>query len=175
MNRLKYEQILMKLNHSLLLKPKRIILVEIASQQLHLIEDGQSILSFDISTSKYGTGNQENSNKTPTGIHLIEEKIGDGAPAGRIFKSRIDTGENWHPGLTEENIILTRILRLKGLEPGINSGPGIDSYDRYIYIHGTNQEDRIGTPNSHGCICMKNSDIIQLFDAVEEGTIVFID
>ena len=175
MNRLKIEQILKMINNSFLLKPKRIIVVEVALQRLHLIENGKSILTFNISTAKNGAGNQEGSNKTPTGVHRIEEKIGDGAPVGRIFKSRVDTGQNWHTGLTDDNLILTRILRLKGLEPGINSGPGIDSYERYIYIHGTNQENRIGTPNSHGCICMKNDEVIQLFNAVEEGTLVVID
>jgi lipoprotein-anchoring transpeptidase ErfK/SrfK len=77
--------------------------------------------------------------------------------------------------MTEENLILTRILRLDGLEPGINKGEKIDSYARYIYIHGTNREDLIGKPMSHGCICMRNNDIIELFDSVEEGTLVIID
>ena len=131
--------------------------------------------SYTISTSKFGIGNKEGSNQTPLGIHRIEEKIGDDAPSGRIFKSRMDTGENWHPGLTDDNLILSRILRLHGLEDGINRGPGIDSYQRYIYIHGTNQEEKIGTPLSHGCVCMKNREIIELYDLVEEGTIVVID
>ena len=72
-------------------------------------------------------------------------------------------------------MILTRILRLRGLEPGINSGPGIDSWERYIYIHGTNHEELIGTPISHGCVCMRNRDIIELYDSIQEETIVVID
>ena len=129
---------------------------------------------FHVSTSQFGVGSAANSFKTPLGVHCITEKIGDGFPSGTIFKSRKSTGEIWHPGIDRENLILSRILRLKGLQPGINSGRGIDSYDRYIYIHGTNREEDIGTPISHGCICMKNDDIITLFDLVREGTIVTV-
>lgn len=139
------------------------------------LTDGDTVQKvYDISTSKYGIGNVENSNQTPLGIHRIANKIGDNAPPGRIFKSRIDTGIDWCEDLTEENMVLTRILRLQGLEPGVNNGPGIDSFERYIYIHGTNREDLIGTPMSHGCICMRNKEIIELYDSVEEGTIVII-
>jgi hypothetical protein len=155
--------------------PKTILYVAVKMQKMFLIEDNNIQKTFDISTSKFGTGNQEDSYQTPLGIHKIINKIGHNAPAGRIFKSRIDTGVDWHDGLTEENMILTRILRLQGLEPGVNSGPQIDSYQRYIYIHGTNREDLIGNPMSHGCVCMRNNDIIELFDSVEEGTIVIID
>ena len=80
---------------------------------------------------------------TPPGVHRVCEKIGSGAPAGRIFRDRIDTGEDWPIGKPEENLILSRILRLEGLEQGLNKGKGIDSYERYIYIHGTNNEDRV--------------------------------
>jgi UDP-N-acetylmuramate--alanine ligase len=130
---------------------------------------------FAISTSRFGIGNQEGSFKTPDGIHRICEKIGAGAPLCRIFKDRCDTGFIWTPEINEGNLILTRILRLEGLEDGINKGAGIDSFERYIYIHGTNLEAYIGTPISHGCICMRNNDIIELFDIIEEGTIVYID
>ncbi|HEX2958353.1 MAG TPA: L,D-transpeptidase [Chitinispirillaceae bacterium] len=171
----KIDLALQKIKNILLSIPNRIIIVDTSAQQLHIVENGNSKTAFNISTSKYGIGNREGSNMTPPGVHRIEQKIGKDAPPGRIFRSRIDTGTDWHIGLTEDNLILTRILRLRGLEPGINSGPGIDSYERYIYIHGTNQEDLIGTPNSHGCVCMKSNDIISLFDAVEEGTIVVID
>ena len=168
------DKIINRIRNVLHLNPDRIIIVNSTHQKLHLVENGEIIRSFDVSTSRYGIGNREGSNMTPPGIHRIEEKIGKGAPCGRIFESRNDTGRNWHEGLVEDNLILTRILRLRGLEEGINSG-GIDSYERYIYIHGTNQENRIGKPNSHGCVCMRNQDIIELFDLVEEGTIVFID
>ncbi|MDO5576090.1 MAG: L,D-transpeptidase [Fibrobacter sp.] len=155
--------------------PDQILVADSHSQTMSVLEHAHIVKKYTISTSKYGIGNKENSFRTPRGIHSIVEKIGAGAPAGRIFRSRKDTGINWSPEMSEENMILTRILRLKGLEPGVNSGKGIDSFERYIYIHGTNNEELVGTPMSHGCICMKNNDIIMLFDSVREGTIVFID
>ena len=169
------DKIINRIRNVLFLDPNRIIIVNTEHQKLYLVENRKIIHSFDVSTSRFGIGNKEGSNMTPPGIHRIEEKIGKDAPSGRIFESRNDTGRNWYEGLNGDNLILTRILRLRGLEKGINSGPGIDSYERYIYIHGTNQENRIGKPNSHGCVCMRNQDIIELFDLVEEGTIVFID
>lgn len=111
---------------------------------------------------------------TPPGLHRVEEKIGHNAQPWTIFRSRENTGEIWRPGMDDENQILSRILRLRGLEEGINAGAGIDSYERYIYIHGTNHEEKIGTPMSHGCVCMKNDDIIRMFDIIEEGTLVYI-
>jgi len=154
--------------------PSSFLIVDVQSQTMLLVENGIEKKKYTISTSRFGVGSREGSNMTPPGVHRIAQKIGNDAPAGRIFKSREDTGIDWQPGMTEENLILTRILRLEGLEPGINNGPGIDSWDRYIYIHGTNREDLIGTPMSHGCICMRNSDVVELFDAVEEGAIVVI-
>ena len=130
---------------------------------------------YPASSSRLGVGIREDSLKTPPGIHRICEKIGAGAPVGRIFRDREDTGEDWDHTSDEENIILTRILRLEGLEPGVNKGKGIDTYERYVYIHGTNREQDIGTPFSHGCICMRNTDIVALFDMVPEGTILYID
>jgi lipoprotein-anchoring transpeptidase ErfK/SrfK len=112
---------------------------------------------------------------TPPGVHRVKEKYGHGVPVGRVFRDRLDTGDTWTIGEPGDNLILTRILRLEGLEDGINRGPGIDSYERYIYIHGTNNETSIGSPASHGCVCMTNKDVIELFDAVPEGTIVVID
>jgi hypothetical protein len=127
-----------------------------------------------ISTSRFGIGNREGSNMTPPGLHRIEEKIGGGAVPWTIFRSRENAGEVWEKGMDDENQILTRILRLRGLEEGVNAGPGIDSYERYIYIHGTNREELIGTPMSHGCVCMKNDDVIRLFDMANVGTMVYI-
>jgi UDP-N-acetylmuramate--alanine ligase len=153
----------------------QILFIDTVKQKMYLQEAENTVQTFNISTAKLGVGNQEGSYKTPQGIHRIVEKIGAGAPAGRIFKDRNDTGVDWNPNLTDENLILTRILRLTGLEEGINKGPGIDSYERYIYIHGTNHEEKIGSPNTHGCVCMNNKDIIELFEIIEEGTIVVID
>ena len=155
--------------------PAKFILVRIAEQRLLVVHDEQPCATYPVGTSRYGVGSEDGSLKTPRGIHRIVEKIGDGAPVGRVFRDRIDTGEDWSGDEREDNLILTRILRLEGLEEGVNRGPGIDSFDRCIYVHGTNQECRVGTPLSHGCVCMKNTDIVELFDSVEVGTIVAID
>ena len=155
--------------------PQKFIVVDTTEQKMYLINGKRTLLSYQVSTSSRGIGNKEGSFQTPTGIHCIGEKIGDGAPSGRIFRDRLDSGIDWQESMGGENMILTRILRLRGLEPGINSGPGIDSWERYIYIHGTNHEEQIGTPMSHGCVCMRNRDIIELFDSVQEETIVVID
>lgn len=162
--------------HSVLgFTPQPFILVTIASQSLSLLRNHTILHTYPISSAAAGIGNREGSFQTPLGIHKISHKIGDGAPERTIFKDRLSVGRVATAQERGENFILSRILRLQGMEPGINQGPGIDSFERYIYIHGTNHEDRIGTPNSHGCVCMKNSDIIQLFDCVSEGTFVFIN
>lgn len=151
------------------------IVVSIEAQRLFVCKNGSVVDSYVCSTSRFGTGNRENSLKTPLGIHRIKEKFGGGAPAGRIFIDREDTGMDWDHTRNGDNLILTRILRLEGLEQGVNKGPGIDSYERYIYIHGTGREDLVGTPLSHGCVCMRNLDVTRLFETVGEGTLVSID
>jgi lipoprotein-anchoring transpeptidase ErfK/SrfK len=152
--------------------------VSISEQQLYLhcyYSDRQEIKTYPISTSKYGIGSEAGSNKTPLGAHRIKDKIGDGAPKGMIFKARRSTGQ-----IAEMNVegagdlVTTRIMWLTGLEPGKNSGRGIDSYRRYIYIHGTAEENKIGQKASHGCVRMYNDDVIDLFDLVTEGTEVYI-
>ncbi len=114
---------------------------------------------------------------TPTGLHEIADLIGDGEPRGMVFRGRIATGKRYWEEPDEEqkgNLITTRILRLRGREEGHNSGPGLDSYERYIYIHGTNHEDRLGTPASGGCVLLANRDIEELFESVDPGTLVLI-
>ncbi|KHD07795.2 hypothetical protein PN36_28985 [Candidatus Thiomargarita nelsonii] len=153
--------------------------VDISEQKLYLFcryEDGnEEVKIYPVSTSKYGIGSEAGSNKTPLGLHHIKNKIGDGAPQGMIFKARQSTKR-----VAEMNavgagdLVTTRIMWLKGLEPGQNSGRGIDSYRRYIYIHGTAEENKIGQPASHGCVRMYNSDVIDLFERVTEGTEVYI-
>ncbi len=150
-------------------------MVSIEKQTLLVCTNDTIVERYNASTSRFGIGNRENSLKTPPGIHRIREKYGAGAPAGRVFRDRENTGEDWDHSQNGDNLILTRILRLEGLEQGINKGAGVDSYERYIYIHGTGREDLIGTPLSHGCVCMRNHDIIRLFDMVKEGTLVYID
>ncbi len=151
------------------------LVVSIETQSLLVCVRDTVVERYDASTSRFGNGNRENSLKTPLGVHRIKEKFGAGALAGRIFRDREHTGEDWDHRQTGDNLILTRILWLEGLEQGVNKGAGVDSYERYIYIHGTGREDLIGTPLSHGCVCMRNLDVIRLFETVQEGTLVYID
>ena len=151
------------------------VVIDIAHQKLHLIEGNKVIKTYPVSTSKFGIGNRDGSFKTPLGRHIISNKIGRNAAFGEIFKNRRCTGRIVRIGLDSgEDLITTRILRLRGLKPNLNVGKGIDTYQRCIYIHGTAEEYLIGTPASHGCIRMRNRDIIELFNIVRIGTLVDI-
>lgn len=150
------------------------ILVDISEQKLYLYEKGQLIKEYPISTSKYGIGNQAGSNKTPLGKHRIKTKLGDNAPKYAIFIGRKNSGKLANINEARDDLVTSRILWLDGLEPGVNKGKGIDSYQRYIYIHGTAEENAIGKPASHGCVRMYNDDVIDLYDRVMEGTLVTI-
>lgn len=160
---------------SLDLSKQQLLLVELDSFSLTLFGDEEPI-TYRCSSASKGIGNKEGSEQTPTGLHQITEKIGDNKPEGAIFKSRQWTGEIWNEEMPPaENMILSRILRLRGLEEGVNSGGDVDSYNRYIYIHGTNQEGDVGRRNiSHGCIVLTNKQIITLFNSVSEGDYVYI-
>ncbi len=147
----------------------------VEEQRLFLCEADRVIETYPASTSRLGVGIREDSLKTPPGLHRVCEKIGSGAPPGRIFRDRRDTGTDWDGVSREDNLILTRILRLEGLEEGINRGPGVDSRERYVYIHGTNREDLVGTPFTHGCLTLRNTDMTDLFERVPEGTLLYID
>jgi len=155
-----------------------VVLVDIESQQLHLMVDRAIQRSFPISSSRFGLGSQSGSNKTPLGTHYVKRKYGKDAAPLTIFKGRRDTGERAEiehlPLATGDDWVTTRILWLSGLEEGKNSGQGVDSYKRYIYIHGTHEEGLIGQPASHGCIRMLNDDVIELFDLVPRKTLVYI-
>jgi lipoprotein-anchoring transpeptidase ErfK/SrfK len=155
--------------------PKSFVFVDTNTQTLTYCKETDATVVCGVSTSRFGLGNREGSYKTPRGLHRVAEKIGGEAAPWTVFSSRENTGVVWTEGMDEENQVLTRILRLQGLEPGVNAGTSIDSYERYIYIHGTNREDMIGIPFSHGCVCMKNDDIIMLYDMLEVGTYVYID
>lgn len=149
------------------------------TQSLNLYHHDKLLQTYLISTAKNGLGETENSEKTPRGWHEIADKIGEGAQSNAVFVSRELTGEIYSPALRQQfpdrDWILTRILRLRGLEKGRNQGPGIDSYDRYIYIHGTPDENEMGELGSRGCVRMRNSDIIDLFERVEVGTQIYIE
>ena len=152
--------------------------VLLESQVLELLEEGRVVARFPVSTAFRGAGETEGSERTPRGLHEIAEKIGGEAPTRAVFVARRPTGEVCTEALfqaePERDWILTRILWLRGLEPGRNAGPGCDTYARYVYIHGTPEERRLGTPGSHGCIRMGNADVIALFDRVDVGTRVEI-
>ncbi len=127
---------------------------------------------FPISTSRFGTGQAAHSNRTPLGLHRIAVKIGAGQPVGTVFESRRPVGLTWQGRANAA--IAHRILWLEGLEPGFNRGGGVDSFRRYIYIHGLGDEPSLGRPASRGCIHMAAADLMPLFDRVPVGTLVWI-
>lgn len=159
-------------------RAKRSIRVKLADQRLGVFEADRLVGSYPVSTSLAGAGEQAGSERTPRGRHEVRAKIGDGAPSGTVFAGRRPTGELCTSELVAaqpgRDWILSRILWLRGLEPGKNRLGEVDSMRRYIYIHGTADEAGVGTPASHGCIRMRNDDMIELFDLVEQGTVVDI-
>jgi L,D-transpeptidase YbiS len=148
--------------------PETSVRISVAKQRLTLKSGRKKLAEYPVSTSRFGLGSEKGSYKTPTGKFRIAEKIGDGMPLGTVFKSRRPVrATKKRPA--EEDLVMTRILWLDGLESG-----NANSHGRYIYIHGTNHEDKIGTPASIGCIRMKNVDLLELFEQVAEGTPVEI-
>ena len=150
-----------------------VFMVNVAGQTVSLLEKDKFVKEFPCSTSRFGVGQTEGSNRTPLGLHRIAEKIGAGAPAGTVFKSRQIIGHTSQPELVDAKIT-TRILWLEGLEPGVNRGGSVDSHTRYIYIHGTADQSSIGKPSSCGCIHLADADLIPLFDLLPDGTLVWI-
>ena len=152
--------------------------VDISEQRLYLIENNLIKASYPISTSKYGEGSIQNSFKTPLGEHSIKEMIGEEAEINTIFTSRINTKRSAtiidQFEDTDNDYVTSRIMWLDGEEDGFNKGGNVDSFRRYIYIHGTHEEGLIGTKASHGCIRMFNYDVIELFNLVNIGTKVLI-
>jgi hypothetical protein len=155
-----------------------VAVVNISTQEINLYQQGEWVTNYPVSTAEKGAGNKENSYQTPLGVHFIRNKFGAGAAELSVFKSRINTQRiaqlETRPRHTGEDLVTTRILWLSGLELGINQGEGVDSYRRYIYIHGTHEEGLIGEPASHGCIRMRNSDVIDLFEQMPERALVWI-
>ena len=152
--------------------------IDISNQRLYVIQNSAQTHSFAISSSKYGEGSTANSFKTPLGKHSVRTMIGENALKNTIFISRINTKrqadiiESFND--SSDDYVTSRIIWLTGEEPGFNSGEGIDSYNRYIYIHGTHEEGLIGTKASHGCIRMFNDDVIKLYSMIKKGTKVDI-
>lgn len=150
--------------------------VTVRDQRLQLLSNGEVLHEYPVSTAKNGVGSQVGSQRTPLGLHRVHSKFGAGEPLGTVFESRRSTGKlatiHTAPVDLEEDVITTRILWLEGLEAGKNRGKGVDSHARYIYIHGTNEEGLIGQPASHGCVRMRNRDVVELFELVAPGTLV---
>lgn len=155
------------------------ICIDLNRQTLTLFDGDQIEHCYRISSALNGAGEQQNSGCTPRGSHRIRAKIGEGCPLGSVFVGRRPTGEQYSIELAEQypqrDWILTRILWLCGCEPGINRLADRDSMRRYIYIHGTPDSEPMGQPLSHGCIRMRNHDLVELFDRVACGTAVQID
>lgn len=152
--------------------------VSIPQQTLTVFEGAQILAHFYISTAAKGAGCQKNSGCTPTGQHIIRAKIGDGSPINSVFVGRRATGEICSPKLMAEfpnrDWILTRILWLSGTEVGVNRLGEVDTMQRYIYIHGTPDSVILGQVGSHGCIRMRNTDVMMLFNMVPVGTPIHI-
>jgi len=154
------------------------IVIFVTQQELRLIENRQITASYAVSTALNGVGNLENSGCTPLGLHKVRIKIGADCPVNTVFTGRRPTGEIFDSALAESSPnrdwILTRILWLTGCESGLNRGGQVDTLKRFIYIHGTPDTEPMGKPRSHGCIRMRNKDLVELFDRVEKGTPVEI-
>ena len=160
---------------------RHVLMVSVRAQRMYLFgqraaDDLFPLYGLDerflISTSAFGVGQKENSNQTPLGLHRIARKIGGGHMTGTVFRGRVPVGLTWQ-GMPE-GTIAHRILWLEGLQPGTNAGGDVDSFKRYIYIHGFGDELTLGKPASHGCIHVGAKDLIRLFDMLPEGTLVWI-
>lgn len=160
------------------IKPgERILVVRIGTATLQFFANGALVKSYVVSTSKRPPSNLKNSLGTPRGLHEIAERIGAGQPPGVVFKARVSTGRHFAElgdVSGDTDFVTSRILRLGGLEPGVNRGGDVDSYERYIYLHGTSREDLLGQPASNGCVRMRNLDIIELYEQVRVGDLVWI-
>lgn len=159
--------------------PEQYIYISVAQQTLQLIDQQQVGFEVSIATGKNGVGEQFGSECTPRGWHSIRAKIGAGCPENTVFVGRRPTGEIWseqlHQQQPQRDWILTRILWLSGQEVGFNRLGSRDTLRRFIYIHGCPENSPMGIADSHGCIRMRNAEIIQLFDRVDVGTPVFIE
>ncbi len=172
------EDIIQKANNYISTDYSELLFVSIENQKMYHIKEGAIVKKYIISSSEYGTGSEARSNKTPLGLHKVKEKYGDETPIngrmiGRVFYGQIATIYN-DKTKSKTDDVTSRIFWLEGLENGKNKGEGIDSYKRYIYIHGTSEEGRLGTPASHGCIRMKNNEVIDLYKTIAIGTLVLI-
>jgi L,D-transpeptidase YbiS len=142
--------------------------ISVREQRLTLKSGRKKLGAYPVSTSRFGLGTEEGSMKTPTGRFRIAEKIGEGMPVGTVFKSRRPVKVT-KKLMRDEDLVMTRILWLDGLDPG-----NANTHERFIYIHGTNHEESLGEPASHGCIRMRSTDLLELFELVDVDTPVAI-
>lgn len=156
--------------------PLDCLYVSIALQTMYFYRDCKLKQQYIISTSKHGISQERNSYGTPLGLHVIADKIGDNSAKNTVFIARQDTGKNVREfaDWKTKGYVTTRIFRLKGLQKGYNSGDNVDTYERYVYIHGLANEDKAGIPSTNGCIGMKNDDIIELYSTINLGAFVLI-
>jgi hypothetical protein len=156
-----------------------LIRISIAEQRLQLLAQDQAIMDVAVATAAKGPGEMQHSECTPRGWHRVRARIGDGCAPDTVFVGRRPTGEIYTPALraahSNRDWMLTRILWLCGMEPGKNRLGQVDTMRRYIYIHGCPDDDRMGVPSSHGCVKMRNTEVIELFDQVPVGTRVLIE
>ncbi|MEY2526185.1 MAG: hypothetical protein QOE73_956 [Verrucomicrobiota bacterium] len=145
------------------------IRISIRDQRLTLTEGETLVRTYPVSTSRFGIGTEEDSMKTPIGRFRVAEKIGDGLPSDTVFQSRVPLKAD-DPLPPTEDLVMSRILWLDGVDEH-----NANTRDRFIYIHGTKHEDKIGNPASHGCVRMRNADVIELFHLVDEGAPVVIE
>lgn len=161
------------------MRPLDLLHISIADQCLYGFTDGQLVVRLPVSTALNGAGEQSGSNCTPRGRHQVRAKIGEGLPAGAVLRGRRWTGEVWSEELDAQfpgrDWILTRILWLSGCEPGFNRLGKVDTFRRYIYLHGTPHNQPMGVPLSHGCVRLRNADLLDLFPRVPPYCAVMID
>lgn len=153
-----------------------LLYISVQRQRLYHIHDGRLMAEYAVATSSKGLGAEQDSYRTPTGLHRVNGKFGEDVPPFGILRDREFTGAYADPDFAgvDKDWITSRVLWLDGQEPGVNSGSGVDSRARFIYIHGTANEGSIGTPSSMGCVRMRNHDVIELFERVPDGTPVVI-
>jgi len=151
------------------MQTRRSIHVSIRDQQLTLLEGETPIRRYPVSTSRFGIGTEEGSFKTPTGNFRVAQKIGHGMPSSTVFRGRVPLNPD-DPLPATEDLVMSRILWLHGID-----ADNANTRERFIYVHGTKHEDKIGQRDSHGCVRLRNADVIELFDLVDEGTLVVIE
>mgnify|MGYP000874485838 FL=1 len=172
--KVEYLKVVKQLN---LKQTQDLLIVSIQRQEMYHQKEGTAVKTYVVSTSLKPPSCKEDSLGTPWGLHVVSEIIGEGQPIGMVYKARIPLGERFwdcDKSMQEQNLITSRILRLSGLQEGINLGKSVDTFERFVYLHGTNHEERLGKPSSSGCIQVSNEDAIDLSTQISAGTHLYI-